>query len=345
MKRDITSVGWVGGEFFLGLLGWRVVVALLVAGVCGVALRSERGGVARGGAAASQRAAGARIAWKGCGKRLQCARVRVPLDWSRPRGPQISLAVIRYRASGPGRRIGSLFVNPGGPGGSVEQVKHDGAKLDAAGQGRFDIVGWDVRGAGESTRVRCFRSQRSWRRFLAGWALPIPGTTEASLRFLRKAAALTRRCGEVSGSLLAHISTADTVRDLDYLRRLVGDQRLTYYGISGGTFIGETYANMFPAPGARDRTRRHRRPGRLHEGQRGRVREHAGGRGSGVQELPLAVPARGAGALRARRAWLGRDPRRRPDGAAETPADPRAVRIPQGPADLRGRSPRRFSSA
>jgi pimeloyl-ACP methyl ester carboxylesterase len=197
-------------------------------------------------AVASQRATSARIAWKGCGKRLQCARVRVPLDWSRHRGPQISLAVIRYRASGPGRRIGSMFVNPGGPGGSVEQVKRDGAMLDAAGRGRFDIVGWDVRGAGESTRVRCFRSQRSWRRFFGGWALPIPGTAETSRRFLREAAGLTRRCGEVSGSLLAHISTADTVRDLDYLRRLVGDRRLTYYGISGGTFIGETYANMFP---------------------------------------------------------------------------------------------------
>jgi pimeloyl-ACP methyl ester carboxylesterase len=139
-----------------------------------------------------------------------------------------------------------MFVNPGGPGGSVEQVKRDGAKLDVMGRGRFDIVGWDVRGAGESTRVRCFRSQRGWRRFFGGWALPIPGTIETPLRFLRKAAALTRRCGEVSGGLLAHISTAETVRDLDYLRRLVGDRRLTYYGISGGTFIGETYANMFP---------------------------------------------------------------------------------------------------
>ena len=154
--------------------------------------------------------------------------------------------MIRYRARGPGRRIGSLFVNPGGPGGSVMQVKDEGAALDAAGQGRFDVVGWDVRGAGESTRVRCFRSQSSWKRFFADWALPIPGTTGAALHWLRKTAVLARQCGEVSGSLLAHISTADTVRDLDYLRRLVGDQRLTYYGISGGTFIGETYASVFP---------------------------------------------------------------------------------------------------
>lgn len=246
MNRGHQPAGCVGREFFVGLSRWRVA-ALLVAGVCGAFLVGASAAGSRAlGAAASQRAAGARIAWKGCGKRLQCAQVRVPLDWSRPLGPEISLAVIRYRASGPGRRIGSLFVNPGGPAGSVQQVKRDGAKLDAAGQGRFDIVGWDVRGAGESTRARCFRSQRSWRRFFGRWALPIPGTTKASLRFLGKAGALTRRCGEVSGSLLAHISTADTVRDLDYLRRLVGDRRLTYYGISGGTFIGQTYANMFP---------------------------------------------------------------------------------------------------
>jgi pimeloyl-ACP methyl ester carboxylesterase len=221
-------------------------VGLLVAGVCGALFGASAVGPVPQAAAASQGAASARIAWKGCGKRLQCARVRVPLDWSRPRGRRISLAVIRYRASGPGRRIGSMFVNPGGPGGSVEQVRREGAMLDAVGRGRFDIVGWDVRGAGESARVRCFRSQRSWRRFFDGWVLPIPATTKASRGFLRRVAGLTRRCGGLSGSLLAHISTADTVRDLDYLRSLVGDRRLTYYGISGGTFIGETYANMFP---------------------------------------------------------------------------------------------------
>src|SRR5947209_5457826 len=94
---------------------WRVVVAWLVAGVWGMFLEASGAATLPGAAVASQRAAGARIAWKGGGKRLQCARVRVPLDWSRPWGPQISLAVIRYRASGPGRRVGSMFVNPGGP--------------------------------------------------------------------------------------------------------------------------------------------------------------------------------------------------------------------------------------
>jgi len=170
--------------------------------------------------------------------------VRVPLDWDRPHGRKIKLAVIRQLASRPGKRIGSLFINPGGPGGSVQKVRDDGASLDAAGGGRFDVVGWDIRGAGESAHVRCFRSEKRLARFFDHWS--IPTTRPASRRYLRKTAALARRCGAVSGTLLRHISTADTARDLDYLRRLVGDRRLTYLGISAGTFIGQTYANMFP---------------------------------------------------------------------------------------------------
>jgi pimeloyl-ACP methyl ester carboxylesterase len=184
------------------------------------------------------------IAWRPCGKQLQCARVRVPLDWSRPAGPKISLAVIRRPAADPARRIGSLFVNPGGPGGSVQQVRRDGAQLERSVNGRFDIVGWDIRGAGASTHIRCFHSQRAADRFFAGWS--VPTTLRASPTALRRMAALARRCAALSGSLLAHISTEDTARDLNDLRRLVGDRRLTYEGISAGTFIGQTYANMFP---------------------------------------------------------------------------------------------------
>jgi pimeloyl-ACP methyl ester carboxylesterase len=184
------------------------------------------------------------IAWKGCGEQLECAKVRVPLDWDKPGGRKIKLAVIRHLASRPGERIGSMFVNPGGPGGSVEQVRGDGASLDVAGHGRFDVVGWDIRGAGDSTQVRCFRSEKRRARFFGNWSIPTTGLKSRRIR--GKAAALAQRCGEVSGGLLRHISTADTVRDLDYLRRLVGDPKLTYMGISAGTFIGQTYANMFP---------------------------------------------------------------------------------------------------
>ncbi len=152
--------------------------------------------------------------------------------------------MIRHLASRPGKRIGSLFVNPGGPSGSVFQVRNEGENLDAKGKGRFDVVGWDVRGRAQSTHVRCFRNDQSRLKFFRNWS--IPDTRQASLAMVRKSAGLGRRCGRLSGRLLRHISTADTARDLDYLRRLVGDRRLTYMGISAGTFIGQTYANMFP---------------------------------------------------------------------------------------------------
>ena len=186
----------------------------------------------------------ARIAWQGCGERLECAHVRVPLDWDRPGARQIKLAVIRHLASKPDQLIGSMFMNPGGPGGSFAQVRDEGEDLDAVGGGRFNVVGWDVRGFGLSTHVRCFRSAELQARFFADWE--IPTTRAASQPIVHKTRALARRCGELSGNLLRHISTADTARDLDYLRRMVGERKLTYLGISGGTFIGETYANLFP---------------------------------------------------------------------------------------------------
>ena len=115
---------------------------------------------------------------------------------------------------------------------------------DSFGDGRFNVVSWDPRGTNASTHVRCFRSSNGEDRF---WkAARIPMTNAASRRFRRKTADLARRCGEVSGRLLRHISTADTARDLDYLRRLVGERRLTYMGFSYGTFLGQTYSNMFP---------------------------------------------------------------------------------------------------
>src|SRR3954451_4477325 len=122
----------------------------------------------------AHRTADSRIAWKRCGKRLQCARVRVPLDWSQPSMGTISLAVARHLASRPGQRIGSLFVNYGGPGvAGVPAVKAGGAELDKLGRGRFDVVGWDPRGTGESTDLRCFANDRARARFWGrDWSLP-----------------------------------------------------------------------------------------------------------------------------------------------------------------------------
>ena len=193
----------------------------------------------------SQKSPSTTIVWQSCGDRLECARIRVPLDWDHPRGRTIGLALIRHLASRPEARIGSLFVNPGGPGESgVGFVRNAGDELDGWGDGRFDVVSWDPRGTHASTPVRCFRSQRAADTFWKGAS--IPTTKRASKAYSRKVADLAKRCGRISGWLLPHISTADTARDLDHLRQLVGEATMTYAGLSYGTMLGQTYANMYP---------------------------------------------------------------------------------------------------
>ena len=192
------------------------------------------------GSAATAGAGVPQINWTACGLRLECARVPVPLDWRQPDGPTITLSVIRHLASHPEQRIGSLFFNPGGPGDSgVAAVANRGEALDAMTGGRFDIVGWDIRGSAGSAPVTCFAdaSERA-----AFWEdLPVPTTRAEQRRYLAKTIELAQRCGERNGELLAHISTADTARDLDHLRWLVGDRKLSYLGESFGTLIGQTY--------------------------------------------------------------------------------------------------------
>ena len=185
------------------------------------------------------------IDWAACGPRLECGSVLVPLDWVHPDGRTITLSVIRHLASDPGHRIGSLFVNPGGPGDSgVDEVVTRGDGLDATTDGRFDIVGWDLRGTSRSAPASCFVDDTERDAFWQGVAIPL--TRHDEQRYLVKTEALAARCGDRNGDFLAHLSTADTVRDLDQLRRLVGDRRLNFLGESVGTMIGQTYANIFP---------------------------------------------------------------------------------------------------
>jgi pimeloyl-ACP methyl ester carboxylesterase len=167
------------------------------------------------------------------------------LNWARPHGRQIELKIARHLASDPDRRIGTLFASPGGPGESgFDLVANSGGELDAIGQGRFDIVGFDPRGTNGSTRIRCFRDHQGLVRFWRG--TQIPETTAGSKAFIGKVADLARRCGKVSGALLRHVSTADSARDLDYLRRLLGLRKISFLGLSYGTYLGQTYANIFP---------------------------------------------------------------------------------------------------
>lgn len=217
---------------------WAAVAAVCV-------LASTTGACSTSPAAGATVDAAPGIDWTPCGEQLQCASVAVPLDHADPDGPTISLAVIRRPASRPDQRIGTLFVDPGGPGDTgVGLVRDGGADIDAWGEGRFDVVGWDPRGTHASSPVKCFTSDAEAAAFWRGVSLP--ATEAESAAFAQRTTELARRCGEVMGPLLAHISTTDTVRDLDALRAALGEETITYAGLSYGTVIGQVYANMFP---------------------------------------------------------------------------------------------------
>ena len=200
-------------------------------------------------------AAAPAIPWHKCAdadqRGFQCAKIRVPLDYERPGGGDIHLALIRHRASDPGRRIGTLFYEPGGPGVPGTEFLPDLAYqgFPAAVQARFDIVSWDPRGVGASTAVQCFASQDAEDAFFAGSptrnvdGFPVgQGQMTSWIDHYRR---FGERCKRRNGRLLTHVSTVDTVRDLDLMRRRAGERKLNYVGTSYGTIVGAVYANMF----------------------------------------------------------------------------------------------------
>jgi pimeloyl-ACP methyl ester carboxylesterase len=190
-----------------------------------------------------------KISWSACYKTLgpfECATVQVPLDYGRPNGAAISIALVRLPASDPDRRIGSLFINPGGPGGSgVDVVLFAGPFLYSDEvRARFDIVGFDPRGIARSTALRCFGNPRQWGPFFTPF--PFPLTPEEEQVWITADRYLTGRCDQRGGKIIDHMSTANVARDLDLLRQAVGDAQLTYAGYSYGSYLGVTYANLFP---------------------------------------------------------------------------------------------------
>lgn len=188
----------------------------------------------------------AKIAWSPCYDGFQCGILNVPLDYDDPSGPAISLALIRLPATDPARRIGSLFVNPGGPGGSgVDFVQQAGRFLFTPDvRASFDIVGFDPRGIARSTALRCFGNQKQW----APLALPgaFPMTPDEEQMWMAADAHLNDACDQRGGRIEGHMSTANVARDLDQMRQAVGDAGLTYAGYSYGSYLGATYANLFP---------------------------------------------------------------------------------------------------
>ncbi|MGW0335136.1 alpha/beta hydrolase [Streptomyces sp. NPDC003011] len=176
------------------------------------------------------------------GSDWQCATLKAPLDWSKPDGETIGLALIRAKARGE-NRIGSLLFNFGGPGSSGVATMPAYADVASPLRERYDLVSWDPRGVAASEGVRC----RSDKEIQAAETVDItPDTPAEENAYFRDAADFGKGCEEDAGKLLAHVSTTDTARDMDLMRQVLGDGKTHYFGISYGTELGGVYAHLFP---------------------------------------------------------------------------------------------------
>ncbi len=172
--------------------------------------------------------------------------VKVPLDYDSPTGSLVRIALFKVPAADPSQKIGTLFLNPGGPGGSgVDMAQNATSFLSQSVLDKFDIVGFDPRGTNRSTMVTCFSSSAKQAAALSGLgnSFPTPADQPA---FISASARLAAACSVYGAKLASAMSTAQVARDLDVLRRAVGDKKLNYLGFSYGSYLGEVYANLFP---------------------------------------------------------------------------------------------------
>ncbi len=187
-----------------------------------------------------------RIGWKACRDGFQCATLSVPLDYAKPAGAAVSLRLVRLPASRPSTRVGSLVVNPGGPGVSAVDFLRSFGPSSAPVELRrqFDLVAFDPRGTTGSTPVHCLGTSA-----LDAFFHVDPGPDSAQeVQALDKANRdFAAGCQQRSGRVLPHVSTEVAARDMDSLRAALGEPKLTYLGYSYGTALGATYLDLFPA--------------------------------------------------------------------------------------------------
>ena len=210
---------------------------IVLAAVSSLAISLTPGGVA------SAAPSPPTISWAPCAEdtTAECGTLKVPIDWDTPGGATVDLAVARRKAAVPATRVGSLVVNPGGPGASgVDFVVHGSSYFSAELRGRFDVVGFDPRGVGRSHPVVCSAALVRER--------PHPliknqADMDAWVSFNQR---LREDCRARTGPLYDRVSSLDVARDVEALRAALGDDKLTYYGVSHGTLIGQAYAERFP---------------------------------------------------------------------------------------------------
>ncbi|MER5223076.1 alpha/beta hydrolase [Streptomyces flaveus] len=189
---------------------------------------------------------GQKLNWRGCGAPgFQCATLKAPLDYAKPASGDIRLAVTRKKATGPGKRLGSLLVNPGGPGGSAVGYLQSYAAVGYPKEirARYDMVAVDPRGVARSEPVECLTGRQMDEYTQTDLT---PDNRRERGQLVDAVKEFTEGCGRRSARLLRHVSTVEAARDMDVLRAVLGDEKLTYVGASYGTFLGATYAGLYP---------------------------------------------------------------------------------------------------
>ncbi|MEV0638603.1 alpha/beta hydrolase [Streptomyces sp. NPDC050619] len=234
--------------------GVLLAAATLLASACSAGSSASSGSAAEAALAALPRAMpaalesyyGQKVSWRECGvPGFQCGTLKAPLDYANPAAGDIRLAVTRRKATGPGKPLGSLLVNPGGPGGSAVGYlqAYAGIGYPAQVRARYDMVAVDPRGVARSEPVECLDG-RDMDTYTQTDFTPDDERETAELVDAYKKFA--EGCGAHSPKLLRHVSTVETARDMDIVRAALGDAKLNYVGASYGTFLGATYAGLFP---------------------------------------------------------------------------------------------------
>lgn len=181
------------------------------------------------------------IDWKPCpdDEAAECGTVSVPVDWARPTGPRIDIVTARVRAADPKARIGSLFLLPGGPGGSgVDSLSIVREFLAPEILRRFDLIGFDARGIARSRPVLCPTNSHPPSEF--------PQNAKAYRRLVEYHRQKADTCRRLTGPLFDHVDTLSVARDTDAIRAALGEQKISLYGGSYGTLLGQQYAEEYP---------------------------------------------------------------------------------------------------
>jgi len=186
---------------------------------------------------------GQRLAWKGCGDGFDCTKLEVPLDYRDPAKASIFLNVIRHSAPVELTR-GTLVLNPGGPGGSgIDFARNIDYIMTPTLQENFDVVGFDPRGVGTSNPVKCLSDKQLDQLIAADQS---PDTPSEIGQFVSYAKLLANQCIKNSPKIVPFMDTVSAARDIDILRQALGEEKLNWFGWSYGTFLGATYADLFP---------------------------------------------------------------------------------------------------